>query len=395
MLSSRIVDRQPPIPLLALGFRPFYCAGALFAVVGIALWLAAFAGLAPFDGYLRGVYWHSHEMVFGFAVAVLAGFLLTAVRNWTGLPTPTGAALAGMALLWLSARILLVTGPVSLAVVVDVAFLPVLMISVGLPVLHSRNRRNYKVIGIVAVVALAHAAFHLALLDRLPPWLARVLMLATLDVIAILLALIGGRVIPAFTRNAVPGSDPRHRPWLEFAAFASLGLVAVAGVVQGLVPFPDSVTASLLVVAAASHGYRLALWQPQRTIANPLLWMLPTAYAWLPLALCLRALGSFGIIAPGVWVHALSAGAISALMVAMMMRSTLGHTGRPLVATRVDMTVFVLVQLAATLRVTAPWLGSYRTMILVSGGAWLLAFTVFLLRYVPMLARPRVDGKPG
>jgi len=368
---------------------------AIFAVVAMGLWLASFVGAAQFGSYLQGVFWHSHEMVFGFAAAVLAGFLLTAVRNWTGLPTPTGPVLAGMAVLWLAARCMLVTGPVLPAVITDIAFLPALLVAVGLPIFRSRNRRNYKVVGIVAVIALMHAGFHLALLDRLPPWLARVLLIAALDMIAILLALVGGRVIPAFTRNAVAGADPRHRRWVEIAAFGSLALIAVAGIVRGYTPVPGSWMALLLVFAAVAHGYRLALWQPLRTVENPLLWMLPVAYSWLPLALFLRALGGYAIVAPGAWIHALAAGAISALMVAMMIRSTLGHTGRPLVATRADMAVFLLVQLAAMLRVIAASLGNYRLMVVVAGASWMLAFTVFLWRYLPILVRPRIDGKPG
>ena len=202
-------------PLLALGFRLFYLLASAFAVVAILLWLAGIAGRFHFGAYLQGMFWHSHEMLFGYIVAVVAGFLFTAVRNWTGLPTPTGATLGGIAVLWLLARLLLVSGPSIPAVFLDVAFLPIVAIAIAIPILRSRNKRNYKVIGLLATVSVLHLLFHLALDGQLPAWLSRASLFASVDLIVILFALIGGRVIPAFTRNAVAGSNPRHEPWLE------------------------------------------------------------------------------------------------------------------------------------------------------------------------------------
>lgn len=213
--------------LLAIGFRPFYLLASVFAVAAILLWLADFAGRLQLGTYLQGVFWHSHEMLFGYIVAVIAGFLFTAVRNWTGLPTPTGLALGGIAALWIIARALLVTGPGELAVVMDVAFLPVIAIAVAIPILRSRNKRNYKVIGLLVAVSLLHLMFHLALGGQLPAWLSRASLFASIDLVVILFALVGGRVIPAFTRNAVSGSNPRHETWLEVIAFGSLLMIVL------------------------------------------------------------------------------------------------------------------------------------------------------------------------
>ena len=382
-------------PLLALGFRPFYLLASVFAVAAILFWLASLTGRFHFGDYLQGMLWHSHEMLFGYIVAVITGFLFTAVRNWTGLPTPTGVLLGGIAVLWLLARVLLVSGPSIPAVFLDVAFLPVVAVAIAIPILRSRNKRNYKVIGVLAAMSLLHLLFHLALGGQLPASLSRASLFASIDLVVVLFALVGGRVIPAFTRNAVAGSNPRHEPWLEVVSFGSLLLIALVTLVGGALPLAAWIPASLFVVAAVAHLLRLALWQPQLTLGNPLLWMMPVAYAWLPVAFALRALSTEAMVVPGAWIHALTMGALSSLMMAMMMRSTLGHTGRQLVASRMDMAAFTVLQVAALIRVVAGSAGNYQVLVVLSGLAWVLAFALFLSRYMPMLVRPRVDGKPG
>ena len=381
--------------LLNLGFRPFYVLAALFAVVAMGLWLIVSTGMAQFSTYLPGVFWHSHEMVFGFSAAVITGFLFTAVRNWTGQPTPTGVVLGAIALLWISARVLLFFGTGSLGVILDLLFLPVVAVAVAIPIFRSTNKRNYKVVGIIAVMAVLHFVFHLALGGELPASLSRTSLFAVIDVITILFALVGGRVIPAFTKNAVPGSDPIHKPFIEIAAFGLLVLLAAMTLVSGEMALHPWVPAGLAFLAAVVHAARLALWQPSVTLNSPLLWMMPVAYSWLPLALALRGLAGFGIVLPGTWIHALTVGALTSLMMAMMMRSTLGHTGRELAASRTDVIIFLLLQLAAVLRVLAGIAGGHRVLTILAGIVWMAAFVEFLLRYLPMLMRPRVDDRPG
>lgn len=381
--------------LFALGFRPFYLAAAVFSIAAMLLWLASFTGSLQFGHYLQGMSWHGHEMVYGFLVAVIAGFQFTAVRSWTGRPTPTGALLAGIVGLWILARVLLVTGPTRLAVVIDILFLPVLGVAVAIPIFGSRNARNYKIVGLVVALAALHIVYHLAMSESAPAPFARGALFASVDVIVILFALIGGRVIPAFTRNAVAGAEPMHQAGIESVAFASLSLLALLSLVQGASAVPPSIAALLAVVAAAAHAVRLAFWQPWLTAGNPLLWMLPVAYSWLPLALALRACGELGLVTPGTWLHAMTTGAVTSMIFAMMMRSSLGHTGRPLAAQGSDMAVFLLIQLGALLRVFAGMSDAYRTLVMASGAVWTLAFVVFLFRYVPILIRRRVDGKPG
>ena len=381
--------------VLNLGFRTFYALGAMMAIVALAYWLHGFAGGSTPGSYLQGTTWHSHEMLFGYLAAVMTGFLFTAVRNWTGLPTPVGAALAVVALLWLAARVLLFTGPLELAVGIDLAFLPVVALAIAAPIFRSRNKRNYKVVGIVAAVAVAHLMFHLAFAGEIPDMVVRSSIFAAIDLVAVMFALIGGRVIPAFTRNAIPGANPRHVPWVEFFAFLSLVLIVVLDFGTPWWPNLKWGPTLLFFVAGAVHLLRLVLWQPQLTFKNPLLWMLPIAYAWLPVALFLSALSSMGVGSPSAWIHALTVGALSSMMMAMMMRSSLGHTGRSLVASGADIVAFLLLQFAAMTRIMAASIGDYRSMVILSGVLWILAFALFLARYLPMLLRPRADGKPG
>lgn len=375
-----------------LGFRPFYAVASIFAIVALVVWLRAFAGFSGTGVYLHSVVWHSHEMLFGFAAAVIAGFLFTAVANWTGLPTPTGSVLAGLTALWIAARILILVGPAPLAAVVDVAFLPAIAVAVAIPIFRSKNVRNYKVLVVVIALAVVHGIFHLASLKISPVGLLRSSLFASIDILVILLAIVAGRVIPAFTKNAVSEASSRHEPWVEFVTFAGMILVVLVSIMPGSWALPSGPTAFLFIVVAAAHATRLGLWDPIRTVHNPLLWMMPVAYSWIPFAFLLRALSALSIVPASAWIHAVTIGAFSSFMLAMMMRSTLGHTGRQLVANRIDMAAFLLLQSAAIVRVIASIAAgpSYRFWIVVSSLFWALAFLLFVVRYLPMLGRARV-----
>lgn len=397
MNTSQQQSKPAAIALLALGFRPFYLFAAMFAIVAVPAWLLSFTGSVLPGAYLQGMSWHSHEMIFGFAPAVIAGFLLTAVRNWTGRPTPTGASLAGLVVLWLLARVLMLTGPANVAALVDILFLPTLGVAVAIPILRSRNTRNYKVLAVLTVLTLVNAGYHLASLGLLPLEFARVSMTAALDVIAILIAIVGGRVVPAFIGNAVEGANPRHIRSVEFVSVGALVAILIAGILKPWLTIPHNAWLFVFVVAAVGQGVRLLLWQPLRARGNALLWMLPVAYAWLPISLALRALELQSIVPAGAAIHAFTIGAITSLMIAMMTRSALGHSGRPLVAGPAEVGAFVLLQLSAIVRVLAASIvpGAYREAMIVSAILWTVAFAVFLLRYWPVLTRPRIDGRPG
>ncbi len=385
------------MPLLALGFRPFYLLAALFSAAALPLWIAVYTGGVRLDGYLTGIAWHSHEMLFGFATAVIAGFLLTAVRNWTGLPTPTGVTLGALATAWLLARVFAVTGPGALAAIVDMLFLPALGLAIAIPIWCSRNARNVKILGVVGALAVLNVIYHLAYLGALPSGSANNATQLALDLITLLMAIVGGRVIPAFTANAIAGANPRRILPLEFLCFGSLLVILAADAAGSWYSLPSPVWTALLTVAASAHVVRLALWQPLRTRGVALLVMLPLAYGWIPVALALRALSHAAVVPAAASTHALTIGAMGSLMLAMMMRSALGHTGRALVAGRAECVAFALAQLAAAVRVlgaAVPGL-PYRETAVIAGTLWSLAFAVFLVRYWPILTRARVDGRPG
>lgn len=386
------------LPIFALGFRPFYLLAIICAAVALPVWMGVYFGIIPASGYLSGIAWHSHEMLFGFAVAVIAGFLLTAVRNWTGQPTPTGTALSMLAGLWLLARILMWTGPAALAAVVDLAFLPALGVAVAIPIGRSRNRRNFKVLLILLGLGCANLAFHLTKLGVLPVGVDRLSIVVALDIITILMAIMAGRVIPAFIENAVPGSNPRRLLGVEILALGSLVLILVAEISSFWFPVDAMIWCGFFIVAAIANIIRLLLWSPFQTRHNPLLWMLPVAYAWIPIALVFRAAAMLPVgVSETVAFHALTTGAMASLMAAMMTRSALGHTGRELKAGSIEIGVFLLIQAAAIVRIFPGliWPRHYSFFLAGSAALWSLAFVVFLLGYWAILTRPRIDAKPG
>jgi uncharacterized protein involved in response to NO len=222
-------------------------------------------------------------------------------------------------------------------------------------------------------------------------------MIVALDVIAILLAIIGGRVIPAFIGNAIKHSAPRHISSVEVVSVGALVVILAFDSLHWWMPVSSATWFVILTIAAVGQGIRLLLWQPFRARGDPLLWMLPAAYAWLPITLALRALSLSNVVPISAAFHALTIGAIASLMVAMMMRSALGHTGRPLVAGPAEISAFMLLQLSAIVRVFTSSIvpGAYREAMIVSGVLWTLAFAVFLFRYWVILTRPRIDGRPG
>jgi uncharacterized protein involved in response to NO len=383
-------DRQPA-PLWRLGFRPFYLCASAFAALSILCWVAEYAGWIA-TPVLAGPLWHAHEMVFGFAFAVIAGFLFTAVRNWSNRPTPTGIALALIVALWVAGRVLVLTPFAAAAAVVNATFPLAVAWGIAVPLVASGNRRNYFFPVILVVAAVAVLCVHLAAMGvvDLPAWAG--IQLA-LDLVLLVMVVIGGRVIPMFTANGVPGTAPRRDPRVEKAALAVVPAIAVADV-AGL----DGVALAILLgVAALVHGVRLALWQPWRTLRTPLVWVLHAGYAWIVAYLALRAAAALQWIPQPVSTHALTVGAIGGLTLGMMTRTSRGHTGRPLTVGPVETLAYALVHVAAAVRALLPLLlpGAYVALVGASAALWGAAFALFFVVYLPILTRPRIDGKPG
>ena len=381
-------------PLLSMGFRPFYVGAAIFAALAVPAWYGAYAGFLPLHGPLPGLAWHAHEMVFGFAPAVIGGFLLTAVRAWTGHLTLEGTALAGLVILWIAGRLLLLTGPDTLAVVVDLTFLPLLTAALAAPLWRSSNWRNAFVVPLLLVLWALSATHHGAYRGWVDPVWAMRSHTAALDLVALLLAVIGGRIIPNFSANAVAGLNPRRWPVVEALAIGSLALLILLEITGLAERLPMWGMRALFGGAGAIHLIRLLGWKPWAIRGNVLLVVLPLGYLWLPVHLALRAVFDFmpGTMSP-LALHALSTGAMAGLMLAMMTRSALGHTGRPLTAGRGETFMFVSIHLAALARVAGPlvWPAAYVSWLGLSALLWMLAFGAFAVVYAPIVARPRLD----
>ena len=384
---------RPPagFALWNLGFRPFYLLASGFAALSVLLWVLQYAGYLPAI-YVRSPAWHGHEMLYGYAVAVVAGFLLTAVRNWTGLPTPAGAPLIALAALWLAGRVLSLTQFSVAAAIVNAAFPVAVAFAIGVPIVKSRNRRNYFFVGLLLLLGLAVLAFHLAHL-RVLAWPERASLQVGLDIVLFVIAVMAGRVIPMFTNNGVSGAQAARHPLVEKLALGGVLALLAADVLQ----VPSGVVAGLALLVAACHAVRLGLWRPWRTLGTPIVWVLHLAYGWIVVYLVLRGLAALGVVGELFAVHALAVGAIGGMTIGMMTRTARGHTGRPLIADRFEVTCYVLVGLAAVIRVFGGILlpEAYLSTVIVSGICWSTAFALYAVRYWPVLSRPRLDGKPG
>lgn len=374
-----------------LGFRPFYLGAAIYAALSLVPWSLEYAGVIP-GVYGRSPLRHGQEMVFGFAFAVVAGFLFTAVRNWTNRPTPTGGALAGIFLLWLAARVLAFTPFVVAAAVVNASFLVAVAAGIAIPLATSSNRRNYFFVALLAFAAVAALMSGLALGGAIA-WPERATLQVALDVVLFIVAVVAGRVMPMFTNNAIPGAEASRRPWIERASLGSILALLAADVLQ----LPGAVLAIVAIVAALANAARLALWHPWRTRGTPLVWVLHAAYAWIPIHLLLRAAASLDWIASPLATHALTIGVIGGMTIGMMTRTARGHSGRPLRADGAEVAAYLLVQAAAIVRVFGGMLVPqlYVGTVVASAACWSTAYAIYAVRYWPILTQPRVDGKPG
>jgi uncharacterized protein involved in response to NO len=393
---------SPPRPRFALfsyGFRPFFFAAGLFAVAAIAAWLWIYAtGRLPipaFPPYL----WHAHEMLYGFIAAAIAGFLLTAVPSWTGARGFAGAPLVILTLAWLVGRIALACAtwlPFPVLAVSELSFLPLLAALIAVPLLRARNR-NTPLLLVLLVFWATDVVFVLALL-RTDVMLAGTALRAGINLVLLLVTVIGGRIVPTFTANALRAQGlvfrSRTIAWLEWLVIGSMAVI----IILDLIAPHSTLAAAVAGLAAIAQAARLIGWQGLRTLREPIVWVLHAAYAWLPIGLALKALFLMsGAAWTWHWMHALAIGAASTMIIAVTTRAALGHTGRPLVVAKPVAVAYGLLLLAGAMRVFAPALGvmSYVATVMVAGTLWIAAFALYLAVYAPILMRPRVDGRPG
>lgn len=384
---DRGAQRRSSWPVFQNAFRPFFLGGAVWAGLLVPVWLVEYLGLPfPFAG--SGVSGHAHEMVFGYLSAIVCGFALTAIPNWTGRAPVAGWRLALLFGLWGLGRVtgLLLPGPV--ATVTDMAFLIVLAAVVFREIQAGRNWRNLPVAGLIASYALVHVAYHWS------PTGSQAIK-GGLAVACILIALIGGRIVPSFTRNWLSGrgnaAASRVVPPMMAYDKLSIGLLVIS--LAAWVLWPVSLlTGGPLILSGLVHGYRLFRWQGRETLAEPLMWSLHLGYAWLPVGLVLLGAGLIGPahISTSAGLHATSAGLIGSMTLAVMTRASLGHTGRERRANTATFWIYGLVHLGAALRVLAALLANDPVLLATGAILWSASFMIFVLAYAPMMfgARP-------
>jgi uncharacterized protein involved in response to NO len=383
--------------VLQTGFRPFFLAAALVPIVALPVWAAVMAGHLAWTPPLPGLAWHAHELIFGFVGAVFAGFFLTATRAWTKLPTASGPVLAGLVLLWLLGRITASAPlglPTWLAAAPDTLMLGGLAYAIGKPIAQARSTRNVVFPYMIALLALLQPVLWLE------PEAARWAWTAALDAIAVVLVVFTGRIVPMFTRNALPDAGVGAHPRLQQAAIAATAALLVVDLAAfDLLPAPVTTAASALAapvaaLAGAATLARLWGWRATATFRHPLIWVLHLGVAWLPAGFFAMAAARAGWTAPGTAAHVLTVGALCTLILAMLTRVALGHAGRPLIAPPLAVAAYGALTAGALLRVFGPSLiGSAAWE--PSAGLVALAFILYLVAYAPILLTPRADGKPG
>jgi uncharacterized protein involved in response to NO len=385
--------------LLEAGFRPFFLFGSLYAVLSLAAWLLVYAGVAQspraWPDPWPASYWHSHEMIFGFVTTAIAGFLLTAVPNWTDTPRLTGRHLAWLVAAWSFGRAALWLAPwlpAELVAAADLAFLPLLALAVGRPIWRAGMPRNYPVLGVLVLLAVANLGVHLGVYGP-PSALARVSLHLALYLVLVLLAIISGRIVPLFTRNALRrrGIDAR----VESSVVVERLLVPVMGIAIGLVLLAEGSAASAVagLSCGALLGVRQARWQPLRTLDQPILWVLHAGHAWLAVGfVCIGISALVASFLASTAMHAFAAGAIGTSVVGVMSRVALGHTGREIEAYPAIVVAYLLVILGGVVRVFGPLAlpNEYRATVIGAGASWAAGYLIFALRAGGALIRPRV-----
>ncbi len=399
-IEGEIVDSEPDYgpPVLRLGFRPFFLAAGLFAIISMAIWMAnyVFAVEFKFSGISPNL-WHAHEMIFGYTMAVVAGFLLTAIKNWTGVDVLRGKALAFLFSLWLLARLLPISGlmvPLEYIAAIDITFLFMLVVVCLRPVL---KVKQYKQLGIVSklfLLMLCNVTFYLGVAGTLANGVQWGLYSALYMLIALILVMMR-RVMPMFIINGIDGEiEIKNRAWLDHASLVLLVFLWISDVFTDY----DQFTAIVAVILTLLHAVRLSGWYSHKIWSKPLVWVLVLAYGALIAGFALKAAELYFGISPFLSIHAFTVGGIGLLTIGMMSRVTLGHTGRSVFEPpSIVFWIFLALALGALVRVVFPLFNMdlYIYWVGISQVLWMVAFAIFIYVYAPMLLSARVDGRDG
>ncbi len=377
---------------LGRGFRPFFLMGAIYSAVNLLIWAGFYAGIVtPPDIFFDPISWHAHEMIYGFAMAIIAGFLLTAVANWTGGAPARQLHLLRLCLTWLAGRVVMnfSLGLTDMAVlIVQNAFIPALALSLSIPLFKSWNTRNFAFLGLLTFLFVCDLVFFITE-SRTP-------LYAAVMVIIAMISLVGGRIIPAFTVAALRRREvkvfqtPQNK--VDFLAFLSLISIAAILLIWGKEGIALGVVA---IFSAGIHLFRMRVYHTLKILNDPMVWILHVGYAWVVVGLFLLGLSAFSVVPLSIVLHTLTAGAIGSMTIGMMCRVSLGHTGRDLIANKLTVLMFIIMQVAIITRVIFPLILPAQMSLWIIGSAclWSACFGLFVWVYAPILWQPRPDGK--
>ena len=382
--------------LLSYGFRPFFLLGALYAALAMLVWLPFFYGELTVATAFAPRDWHIHEMLFGYLAAIITGFLLTAVPNWTGRLPLQGFPLLILILVWAAGRVAVTfsayTGELA-AAVIDACFLFLVAAAVAREIIAGRNWRNLKVLLPLIILGIGNVIFHI---EAHGPGHAGYSIRFGIAAVVLLIMLIGGRVIPSFTRNWLVRENPGKLP-VPFARFDAIAIACGAAALALWIAVPDTAASGVVLLAAGVlHALRLARWAGERTWRDRLVLVLHVGYAFVSLGFILTGLAAFDLLLPSAGLHAWMAGAAGMMTLAVMTRASLGHTGRALAASPATQAIYAAVFVAAIARIVAVLMPEWASPLLHVGAcAWILAFGGFAAVYGPMLLRPRANQELG
>lgn len=400
MQITDLKEEEKILPIFRLGFRPFFLGGAVFSLVAITLWILMYRGAINFSPYGGGYWWHIHEMIFGFGSAIISGFLLTAVQNWTGIPSVKGKQLAALFFLWLLGRIVMLVPDLlgtTLSALIDLSFLLTVAYTLAKPILVIKQYRNLFFVPLLFLFTVANGEMHLATIYPRHVSLSYSGYAGVLLVV-FLMSVMSGRVVPMFTANGTQTTKATPNPLLDKLANGSLLLATLMLLLHPLVGFVPMFFGAILIVAGLFQLIRSLRWRPWITLGVPLLWSLHFAIKFIWFGLILLGFSYIVDEIPSnhVW-HLLTIGGMGGIILAMISRVSLGHSGLPLTPPKLMSAAFALITLSAITRVFGPWILPEKTMMFIdiSGLCWLVAFGLFIFYYGPMLFKAREDGRPG
>lgn len=396
--SGRLSEAHESIwPIFRLAFRPFFWLGSLFSVICVVLWLAHLNFGMAFSPMGGSYFWHIHEMLFGFVVAIIVGFLLTAVQTWTQVPSIKGWSLVALVVIWLFGRIAMLAPehlPSYIIIGIDLLFLPLAAFYLSLPIIKAKMWRNLMFVPILLLMALLNGWMHFALTHPSP---INFLSLAhtMIMLVVLVMCVMGGRVFPMFTANGTQTRRVANLPWLDRCAVLSVALCVPISL--QLIASPSWLEAGVYLFAGLANMIRALRWRPWVTLSTSLVWSLHASYWAMALGLVLVGLSEINVFkSVSAAYHAITVGGMGIMILSMISRVSLGHTGRPIVATPLITLSLLLIVCSFVARILPSIsLDNSHSLRILAGGLWVMAYGIFVVTYTPILFHPRADGQAG